>query len=333
MARVVHMVQRLQARAAGGDRGAQLELAKLRALAPQLIVEHVAPHLPLEEAVSPAEAFALPAGDMVLEETQARAERLEPSHVDELSHKGALKQREFDEAKGIAPYVRVNPVSGRKGTLGNIARNVTAAGGVVAVAFWVADSHDEALPVTVNLAPVNPRVPSNALQGTTLPPRPFGIVTFGNRGVTQSVKVDVGRGCQFTVNGSSVAIELGMDIGVGGPNVPAQMDISGWLSFWSCNQTVPVMSTIYLDNVAAGDSRDVSIPAYAQTLLPVQMSNANGNLTLTFKDTNHTPQYVLTLAAPGAQITPIPITNDIVQVTVANTAAVAQNIRLPFQVF
>lgn len=333
MARVLHMVQRLQAQAAGGDRRAQLELAKLRALAPHLVARHVPV---LEHAIEAGEEFALPADDIAPDEAEGRIERLEPSHIDELAHKAAVKQRDFEEQKQIAPYVRVNPVSGRRGTLGNIARNLTSGGAVIAVAFWVADSHEEALPVTVNLAPVNPRQASPNPQGTTQAPLPFGIITFGNRGVTQSVKVDVGRGCQFTVNGSSVAIELGLDVGTGHAAV-ATMDLSGWLSFWSCNQTVPIMSTAYLNNLdAAGGpapSKDIDVPAFAQTLLPVQMSNGNGSVRLDFKDTNHTIQYTLTIASPGAQVTPIPLTNDIVQVTVTNLANVGQSVRLPFQVF
>lgn len=191
-----------------------------------------------------------------------------------------------------------------------------------AVARWQG-SDAETTPVAITLGMVTPLLP-----GGTAVVRPFAYVRWGAYGFNYVAEVDIGLGRQLCVNASMVEVEVALDA-LTAANA-AQANIAATLSFRAPVRTSPLIRTRYLDSVAQNVAQTVVIPPFAVGLLPVQMVDTSGVLTLDFYDSSNTLRY--TLSVPnGTQTAMIPLTGDIVRLIVTSTAATTQHIRLPFQ--
>ena len=168
--------------------------------------------------------------------------------------------------------------------------------------------------------------------GVTAQYRPYAIVQFGNGANLTTFNVDIGRGIQMTVCGSSVYVSVALDVN-GTPATQVAMSIGGSLAFFACQKNAPIMRTGFVDSLAAAGTQAIVIPSFAQTLLPVQMDDGagTGQARLSFRDVSTGVLYRLDIGSPGAQTTPIPIANDVYDVLITNTGANTTTYRLPFQ--
>lgn len=190
------------------------------------------------------------------------------------------------------------------------------------VARWQG-SDGEVCPVTVNAGLVTPLLP-----GGSLVVRPFIYVHWGAFGFNYVAEVDIGMGRQFTVNASMVEVAVALEA-LSAANA-AEANMAATLSFKAPMRTSPLIRTRYLDSVAQNVAQTVVIPPFAVGLLPVQMVDVGGTVTLDFYDSSNTLRY--TLSVPnGSQVASIPLTGDIVRLIVKSTAATTQHIRLPFE--
>lgn len=193
-----------------------------------------------------------------LEEAEQLAHRYGPSST--LSHKVAVRNKQWQEQDERAPYVRTNPASVLQGTLGG-QQLITVSGinvlegeppgnvsRLIQVCNWGGDDA-ETIPITVTAAPVQQIV--NFPAGTfILAPKPFAVVQFGTRGFLVKAEVDIGTGTQFTVSGSSITVQVGFEWDFGivvppGTEVAAQMKLAGMLSFRAIERTAPLTRTKY----------------------------------------------------------------------------------------
>lgn len=136
------------------------------------------------------------------------------------------------DSKGapLVQLVNTNPPTIRKAILGNQAI-VTTGGISSALAFWNGDE-DETRAVTVtgmnlgegSLSGVQTTYPAANVPGggpyQAYFYSPYIRVQFGTRGTLNSVEVDIGRGCQFTVFGAGVTVQAGMDL----PPLPSTLN-------------------------------------------------------------------------------------------------------------
>lgn len=183
----------------------------------------------------------------------------------------------------------------------------------------------ETLPVVVTLAPS----PQIGVNGTNVI-RPFAYIRWGTYGMNWTAEVDFGTGRQFVVNASTVEVEGALEA-LSAAN-GQQINLGANLSFHAPMRTSPLIRTRYLDSCVQNVARDVAVPPFASGLLPVQMADSStpGSLTLDFKDSAGTTRYSL-VVPNGSQTASIPLTGDIVRVTVTSTAATTQHVRLPFE--
>lgn len=177
-------------------------------------------------------------------------------------------------------------------------------------------------PVTITLGIQNPLVVN------TLVVRPFVYIRWGAYGANFEAEVDIGRGRQLTVNASMIEVDVALEA-LTAANI-AQVVMQGNLSFKPMVRTSPLIRTRYLDSMVQNTAVNVVVPPFAVGLLPVQMVDTAGVLTLDFYDTAGTLRY--TLSVPnGSQTALIPLGGDIVRVTVTSTAATTQHVRLMFE--
>jgi hypothetical protein len=111
---------------------------------------------------------------------------------------------------------------------------------------------------------------------------------------------------------------------------PANINIQGALSFRPMIRTAPLIRSRYLDSMVQNVAQTVVIPPFATGILPVQMSSLTGIVQLDFYDTTNTIRYSLQVSN-AAQVTPIPLTTDMVKLVVTSTQAATQHVRLPFE--
>lgn len=196
------------------------------------------------------------------------------------------------------------------------------------VVLWEADDDGETGPVTVTLGLVNPLgIETQATSSI----RPFAYLNWGTYGFFQQAEVDVGRGCQLTINASVVAIALALDGDTGALDAQNPANLAAFLSFRQCVRTAALIRTRYIDGLALSASQTVTVPPFCNNLLPVQMSDSpGGSLLLNFLDSKNAIRYALTITN-GSQVAPIPLTSDIVSVQVTNQTANTQSVRLPFE--
>lgn len=203
-----------------------------------------------------------------------------------------------------APFSRTNPVSVLNGSLGGqkIFSVPQELNEYHQVAYWTGDDA-ETMPVTVSL--VNKGridvVGFATVESVAVDAR----VRFGTKGYAAEVEVDVNNGCQFTVSGSEVAVSLRSN---------APVIASAFLSFRQITHQVPITRTI---QIATG-SLVVTVPTFAKSVTVWRQPVANG-VTLNFQDTAGNTRYSYLLAASQYDLDPIPLGNEIKQITVVDT--------------
>jgi hypothetical protein len=90
---------------------------------------------------------------------------------------------------------------------------------------------------------------------------PYAIVRWGNNGIMATATIDIGTGCQFTIGASSVIVSVGVELIE--TDVPRRVEISGMLSFYASNKSVPVTRTIRHLQLDPGESFTTFIPKFA----------------------------------------------------------------------
>lgn len=206
----------------------------------------------------------------------------------------------------------------------------------VQVCRWDGEN-DETLPVTITVG----RVENSGgilfpypgqLPGTIANYRPYGRLRYGVRGYAQdTITMDIGRGFQFCIAASFVYFSVGMDVPLNGTNGGA-MQLGASLGWFESRTSAPIMRTVYIDALAVLGITTITIPVFAQTLLPPMSSDqsANASISLNFQTVDGTSVGYLKFA-PGTVVAPIPLPNDAYQIQVTNLAGALSNIRLPFQ--
>jgi hypothetical protein len=258
--------------------------------------------------------------------------------VEELD--GMAEQREAERRREDAqvPRVLITPPSARKGVLGGSA-NMKNGAPAQRLIHWFADRLDEAIPLSICVAPITSDVngnfstasatsSSNAISGAGAQNRPYAnIYWMGGRGVPMQAQVDVRKGVQFTVHGTFVAVDVGLDAG----NANGSMDIGAWLSFYSISRPSLMTRTIFIDALANAGTQTVVIPSFAVSLLPLQSSTTTANIQMNFRDKNGTLIQRSDLLAPGTQRSPIPLPDDAYDVVFTNNDTVAVTARAMFE--
>ena len=179
---------------------------------------------------------------------------------------------------------RTNPPSALDGVTG-LTISVTSGEPVKELFTWNARSDAEVTTMTITLAPVldpEGRLPAS-ITGITPPARvrTWAQVKFGARAAPMIARVDIGKGCQFSVTGTHVSVALAADT----VNTAYTLTIGGWLSFSNANKVTPVPRTLYVESLAASaTSTSQPIPAYARQLLPVQRTPLSQGFTIIFRD-------------------------------------------------
>lgn len=254
-----------------------------------------------------------------------------------LDQKVSLRERKLSDLSAKAPFRRINPPSVLAGSLGNQANLAIGPGGfifpigtrsgvrfgtyrmpTVQVANWAGDDA-ETIPVTVILAPVAQQRPTQ-----TLPVWPFGIVQFGTRAISIQAEVDLATGTQFTVNASSVTLQVGLETGGDfvAPTVVAQENLAGMLSFYPTTHTPAVTRTrILYQDLVPGVPVTLTIPIFSRNLTFVHNVSANTAYLLSFLDSQGNTTYEFPIPANTYPLTPIPLATDTVSVKVSRTDA------------
>lgn len=198
------------------------------------------------------------------------------------------------------------------------------------LALWQGEKH-EAQAITVDIGLVRPVLAdSNPVSN-----RPYGLISYGSEGVIINVEVDIGLGMRATVVGSYVSVLVGMDAPLqDNPSIDrvgVAMTIAASIGFFAAPSLAPVIRTRYIDGLDTNATSDfIPRPNKSVLLLPPQSNIPGGTADYKFYDVTQTQVlYSLTLTN-GALGNPIPLTDDIVFVTVKNNSAKGR-FRLPFQ--
>lgn len=239
--------------------------------------------------------------------------------LDEFDQLWQLQGAHHADLNAEAPFKRTNPPSATKDILGSQATIFAGTGlpatmpQLLEVARFDGDDADT-LPITVTAFPVN-FTPVAGLSGAIQ--QPFVRLRWGTRGYSASMDVDIGKGCQFTVNGSFASLSLGMDEVAGNPT---NQQFVGMLSFRPCVRTTPMFRTIYTADVAATQLQApaTQVPVGAKKVW-IFASGTGIAFTADFTSTNATTQrYRYTQAAGGLMTQPIPLSDDIWFITCQN---------------
>jgi len=262
---------------------------------------------------------------------QQRSEAMAEAHGDDFNRDFLLSGKEQAELQAAAPFARTNPVSVLQGILGGTA-NVTQ-GTSVNIARWEgADAETTA--VTVTLGPVETVPNLDGIDANTLF-RPYGIIQWGTRGFPVTAQVDIGRGCQFTINASFVNLSLAMEANTALPN--GFLGLTGLLSYQPCVRTQNLTRSLYVDGLAnGGTTTDLVIPRFAKqfTLWRSDARNAIGIVVEGYAGSFSTI-YSFTRAAAAtvaetAAMTPLPLTGDSVYLRLTNAGSSSTNIVVVF---
>lgn len=235
--------------------------------------------------------------------------------ADDLTQKAQIRDGKHEKLNEEAPFVRNNPVSVLKGTLGGqqVVSSDFDAPNNSQVALWQGDDA-ETCPVNVTFAPVQQLVTVAAGSGLAANAlRPYGIVKFGTRAMTVDVEVDILKGCQFTVGASLVALQVALDKVPQG-STGATMKLMGMLSFHAPQRTTDITRTKYVDNLTAATQENIVIPPFAKTV-QVLHGDPTQVVFVGFIDANDVTVVLLTFVA-GVVMQPVLIPGDAVQIYV-----------------
>jgi hypothetical protein len=178
--------------------------------------------------------------------------------ADQLQHFANMRSVKHQLLDSQAPFARITPPSVLKGTLGNQA--LVIPGQRKQVAAWYGEDA-ESLPFTVTVSPVKAATFTQAdvpIAGFDL--RPFAEIQWGTRSSLLSIQVDIGQGCQLTLGGSMVTVQVGLDL-VSLATPPQSMLLAGMVSFYPIVRTQPITRTLYV-----ADSTVFSIPAFGKSV-------------------------------------------------------------------
>lgn len=211
---------------------------------------------------------------------------------------------------------------------------------------WDGDGNQESLPCRVAISRLDGGANATFPSGTdasgvnSLSYRPFFHAFWGSgdRGQANEVYGDVGRGVQFTVNASHIYVNVGMDtftasVTLLGPTVSyaaGAMYLNGNLGFFAGDSAAPVTRTVYIDQLLGSGTATIKVPLFAQALLPPQATLTSGTTQLDFKDAGGNILYSL-LYANGTISSPIPIADDVYQITLTAASGGNSGYRLIFQ--
>jgi hypothetical protein len=265
-------------------------------------------------------------------EQMARIRRQFAGSVDDLELKAKLKSEQQSQQQQQAPSANIAPATfGINGTIGNQSVDLLA-GQTSQLAQWTAEADRESATIGVYVAPILPLQPLAIVAPAML--RPYGILTLGSRSITTKVKFDIGNGVSFNVGAAFVMLLVGLEP-LDSVNYPAltqsgpPIKISGWLSSLPLPKTQPPTLTTYIDALGNGaDSGILPRPAFAVSVLPIQMSSATGTCKIEFIDIGRHVVSQITVSSPGAQVAPIPWPNDAIGFRVTNLDVGAQTIRV-----
>lgn len=243
---------------------------------------------------------------------RARNQAMQEADGDDLAAEVIHRQDTHAALSEQAPFQRNNPVSVLQGNIGGTGI-IKTDGLPVSLAYWAGDD-PETLPVTVTFAPL---FPTDINFNIGFLSRPYGIVQFGTKAYLFSVEVDIGRGVQFTISGSSVSIQAALDIS--GSLVPSNgtgsLTVAGMLSFHPIAKALSATRTLYLDAISGSGSQKtstgVNIPYFARNVT-IWRSDPTIAVELFFQNTiNGTPAYRYSIAANAFNLDPIPISGDV----------------------
>lgn len=198
--------------------------------------------------------------------------------LDDFDQTFQVRQAEHAQTAAAAPFVRTNQPPSATGAIlgGNATLQITppaAVGGNVAdpiqeVCAWMGASDAETTPVTITLSAVGNIVPKS--QPAVAPIRSYAIVSVGTRGVLIPIRVDIGTGCQFTVSGSQVRVQVALDaqsLDYTSLNAFPQVIFTAMMSFLVTQKQTPVTCTQYINSLNNGANSAVfTIPRLAKTL-------------------------------------------------------------------
>jgi len=279
--KVIAKIEALRKRAQAGDMKAKAEFDRVTKLVSRVVAAQRAQNAAAEAAAVRQAALlaeAMAGEEVVGDDNVFGEDRLDIAdriatdayHMDSLSRKVVQRGEEWQQLAQQAPFLRTNPVSILNGILGN--QVVLSSGQQADVANWEGDDAETG-PVTIVLGPSNQTLTFGDAFATPTnisPARPYAVVRFGTKGFSTTVEVDIGSGCQFTVNASAVRVTLVMPDALAGMTANT-IPLTGMLSFRTPLRTTPITKTVYWDEqvVPLGASATAIVPPFAKQLTVV----------------------------------------------------------------
>jgi len=209
---------------------------------------------------------------------EKKADAAREAGGDEFYQRVVMQQMDRDDLAKIAPYSRQNPPS-VVGVALSGQQTVQSGGQPATVAVW-AGYDEEAIAVTCAVYPILPVQATVATLGKGAW-RPYASITIGLRGAKQTIAVDIGMGCQFTVAASLVQIDVAMDPVASGAALSTGATIGGHIAFRGVTRQKPITRTAYIDNIGSGLTKRVFLPLFAKDVTPY---STNAAPTLNFLD-------------------------------------------------
>ncbi len=234
--------------------------------------------------------------------------------MSDLERMATVAHRKAQAIAEVAPYRRINPETANRALLGG--RGIIRPGQEpVQVVNWVGEDV-ESLPVTITLNPTT-RVATGAPNCF----RGYVQLQWGTRDGISTALVDVGYGTQITVVASTVYVALGLDSSATDP-----LELSASLGYYTCLRNEPPTFTTYI-TLGAGGNVLTDRPAFASSVnfyASIPVGGASFGITLYFIGQADTVAYSQSYTSGAGQSVivsiPIKLANDIVAVTVENSA-------------
>lgn len=259
-----------------------------------------------------------PFTDEFQERVAAREEARAEYPENDLAQMSVVQEEKRAEENKIAPFHRINPASAVTGILGG-QRTVAPGQDPLDVVWWTG-ADEEACPISIMAYPLDIALAASGDNGV----RPFVNIDFGTRDGRATVTVDVGRGIQLTVPGSTAFVRVGLD-----PGSEISYRIAASIGFYTIVRTTPLTRTLYIDDLAGSGSQALARPAFASGLLFERSAPASQWL-LEFVDGSGAVVYSRILQANAYFDTPIQLSNDIVSVTATNQSGSSGSARAIF---